>query len=122
MRQGFVTATMVPDCNADKAKLADSNLNQLDPETGLKVPKIFEYAVPKAYQFRKEAELELGQKDFSLRNKVPEMDNPHGLSVFAAKPKFITDKEKERAEKTEAHEKFMKAGKPHDWLKYHKLP
>ena len=44
------------------------------------------------------------------------MENPHGLSVFAARPKFITDKEKEVAEKQEALEKFQAAGKPHDWI------
>jgi hypothetical protein len=37
-------------------------------------------------------------KDFMLRVRPPLIDNPHNLSVFAARPKFITDKEKQVAE------------------------
>jgi hypothetical protein len=50
------------------------------------------------------------------------MENPNGLSVFAQRPKYITDKEKAMREKQEEIDKFIAAGKPHDWLQYHKLP
>ena len=60
-------------------------------------------------------------KDFLLRVRPPPIDNPYNLSVFAARPKYITDKEKQIAEAKEAEEKFLAANKPHDWLKYHDL-
>ena len=50
------------------------------------------------------------------------MDNPHGLSVFDTRPKFISQKERHVAQKQDEMEKFMAAGKPHDFIKYHKLP
>lgn len=50
------------------------------------------------------------------------IENPNGLSVFAQRPKYITDKEKEKAEKEDEERKLLASGKPHDWLKYHKLP
>lgn len=80
-----------------------------------------EYQNPKAYKFREEIEIEPGMKDFMLRVRPPLIDNPHNLSVFAARPKFITDKEKQVAEAKMAEQKFLAAGKPHDFLKYHDL-
>lgn len=44
------------------------------------------------------------------------IENPHGLSAFAQRPKYLTDKEKADSEKEEAMQKFLAAGKPHDWL------
>jgi hypothetical protein len=60
-------------------------------------------------------------KDFMLRFRPPVIDNPHNLSVFASRPKYLTDKEKQQEEEKVAQDKFLAAGKPHDWLKYHDL-
>jgi hypothetical protein len=113
---------MVPDVFADKNRKAIDEKNTVDKKTGTLIPIINEYVAPKAHKFRDEFEVELGMKDFLLRTKPPTIDNPKGLSVFAARPKYITDKEKQMAEKQEALDKFMNAGKPHDWYLYHKLP
>ena len=66
-------------------------------------------------------EIEPGMKDFELRPKKHEIENPHNLSVFADRPKFITDKERELNEKYLADQKFAASGKPHDFIKYYKL-
>jgi len=123
-RKGFVTAMTVPDVFADKVKIAEDTLNRIDRKTGVKIPHVNEYDPPKDHKFRDEAEIEIGMNDFMLPPRIhaPAMENPHGLSVFAQRPKFITDKEKAKAEQQEAEEKFLAAGKPHDWIKYHKLP
>jgi hypothetical protein len=113
-RKGFVTATMVPDCFADKNRKAIDEMNT-KTKSGVLVPILNEYFASKAHKFRDEFEVEVGMVDFLLRTKPPIMDNPKGLSVFAARPKYITDKEKETAEKELALKKFMLAGKPHDW-------
>ena len=57
-RNGFVTATMVPDVSLDKQRLARKNMN--DVVNGVKIPKVDEYVVPKDYQFRKDTELDFG--------------------------------------------------------------
>lgn len=98
-RKGFVTATMVPDVFADKNRKAIDEKNTKDKKTGQLIPIISEYVQPKAYQFRDEFEVEPGKSDFLLRTKPPAINNPKGLSVFAARPKYITDKEKQMAEK-----------------------
>ena len=79
---------------------------------GVKVPKIDEYVMPKDPQFRKDTELDFGQIDFSLPPMIKPnpMDNPHGLSVFAQRPKMFTDKEKERAEKEDEEKKLIATG------------
>ena len=59
-RNGFVTATMVPNVFDDKARLADNIMNEVDKKTGLKKPKVNEYTVPKPHQFRKDVELDFG--------------------------------------------------------------
>jgi hypothetical protein len=113
---------MVPDIFADKNRKAIDEKNRVNKRTGELIPIIDEYVPPKDYQFRDEFEVQVGMKDFLLRTKPPGMDNPNGLSVFASRPKYITEKEKKVAEQQEALEKFIAAGKPHDWYMYHKLP
>jgi hypothetical protein len=93
-RKGFVTATMVPDVFADKNRKVIDEKNRVDKATGKLIPIVSEYVAPKDPKFRDEFEVEPGKKDFLLRTKPPAIDNPHGLSVFASRPKFITDKEK----------------------------
>ena len=112
----------MPDVFEDKSKLASDNTNTFDKRTGERKPKANEYSPPKPHRFRDEAEIELGMKDFITRVKIDPIENPHALSVFAQKPKFITDKEKEKEEAKDALDKFLAAGKPHDWIKYHSLP
>ena len=58
----------------------------------VKLPQ--EYDDPKPHEYRKMREILPGEADFNLRFKVDEIENPKGLSVFADKPKYITDKEK----------------------------
>jgi hypothetical protein len=53
-----------------------------------------EYLDPKNHVFREEKEIELGMKDFELKVGKIEIENPHGLSVFEKKPKYLIDKEK----------------------------
>ena len=113
---------MVPDIFADKNRKAIDEKNVFNKQTGQLVPIPDEYVPQKAYKFRDEFEVEVGMKDFLLRTKPPGMDNPNGLSVFASRPKYITEREQEMAEKKEILEKFIKAAKPHDWYKYHDLP
>jgi len=84
----------VPDCFEDKSKLAINLTNTFDKKTGEREPKVNEYSPPKPHKYRDEAEIELGMKDFITRVQVDPIENPHGLSVFAQKPKFITDKER----------------------------
>jgi len=59
--------------------------------------------------------------DFNLRPKIDVFENPHGLSVFSARPKYQTDKEKELFEKAEIKRKLLEAN-PTPWKMYHKLP
>lgn len=113
---------MVPDIFADKNRKAIDEMNTKNKKTGALTPILNEYVAPKPPKFRDEFEVEPGMKDFLLRTKPPMIDNPKGLSVFAARPRYITDKEKEVAEKQKALDDFIKAGKPHDWYMYHKLP
>lgn len=120
-RSGFVTATVVPDCFKDKCKKSRGDMTII--KNGIRVPKPDnEYSVPKAHKFREEKEIEPGMKDFELRFKPDPMENPNGLSVFEQRPKYQVEKEKSAFERQDAMEKFMAAGKPHDWLKYHTLP
>ena len=44
-RNGFVTATMVPDCGLDKLRLARREMTEV--VNGVRVPKVNEYEVPK---------------------------------------------------------------------------
>ena len=116
-----MTATKVPDNFDLKNDKAIDEMYKKDAKTKEKTLITGEYQNPKAYKFREEIEIEPGMKDFMLRVRPPAIDNPHNLSVFAARPKFITDKEKQVAEAKMAEDKFLAAGKPHDWLKYHDL-
>jgi len=76
-------------------RLAEALSNEIDGQ-GLRKPKVNEWKLPKPHQFRKDAELDFGQRDFYLPPMIKPnpIENPNGLSVFAARPKFITDKEK----------------------------
>ena len=87
-----------------------------------RVPKVQEYENPKPHVYRDEKEIEPGMKDFELRFKPDPMPNPHNLSAFDKFPKYHQDRTNFIAAKNEEIEKFMAAGKPHDWLKYHDLP
>lgn len=98
---------MVPDVFADKNRKAIDEMNTKNKKTGTLIPILNEYVASKAHKFRDEFEIELGMTDFLLRTKPPGMDNPKGLSVFAARPKYQTDKEKEVAEKQQAIDKFV---------------
>jgi hypothetical protein len=42
---------------------------------------------------------------------VDEIENPKGLSVFANKPKYLVDREKEHKEKEEKEHKWKEAKK-----------
>lgn len=53
-----------------------------------------EYNDPKSHCYRDLKEILPGMKDFNLRFKVDEIENPNGLSVFVDKPKYIVDREK----------------------------
>ena len=55
---------MVPDCITHKQRLATSLANAFDAKSGTMKPVVNEYSIPKDHEFRKEAEMELGQKDF----------------------------------------------------------
>ena len=65
---------------------------------------------PKDPVFRKEMEIEPGMRDFELRLKKHQIENPHNLSVFSDKPKFITEKAREIHEKQLADAKFAATG------------
>ena len=81
-RNGFVTATRVPDVFEDKSRLAKGAFNKLNKKTGVMVPESNEYSPPKAHVFRVEKEIEQGMKDFATRVKPVAIENPHGLSAF----------------------------------------
>lgn len=55
---------MVPDCTEYKKALATGHANAFDAKSGTMKPVVNEYVVPKDHEFRKEAEMELGQRDF----------------------------------------------------------
>jgi len=55
-------------------------------------------------------EIEPGMRDFELRLKKHQIENPHNLSVFSDKPKFITEKAREIHEKQLADAKFAATG------------
>ena len=61
-------------------------------------------------------------KDFELRFKPDPIANPHNLSAFDKFPKYHQDRQNFIDARNEEIEKFMAAGKPHDWIKYHDLP
>ena len=69
-----------------------ANLN--NKSDGIIVKNENEYLDPKNHVFREEKEIELGMKDFELKVGKIEIENPHGLSVFEKKPKYLIDKEK----------------------------
>jgi hypothetical protein len=94
----------------------------LKDSNGRVVQTANEYSPSKPHLFRDAKEIEVGMKDFMLSFKIPTMDNPHGLSVFDTRPKYISEKERQLAQSQDDMEKTMKAGKPHDFIKYHKLP
>ena len=94
----------------------------MDATMGQRVPKINEYERQKNPVFRVEKEIEPGMKDFELRFKVDPIENPHFLSVFDKLPKYHADRNRKLAGQHEQIEKFLAVNKPHDWLKYHKLP
>ena len=98
-RHGFVSATVVPDCFAEKNKTAIDNKYSFNLHTKKQelIPR--DWVPPKDPVFRKEMEIEPGTKDFELRPKKHQIDNPNNLSVFADRPKFITEKEREIQEK-----------------------
>ena len=77
----------------DKLWLAKSNWTKRDKTTGQRVPKVNEYQPPRDPVFRVEKEIELGMTDFALRVKPEPFDNPHGLSAFEQRPKFLVDRE-----------------------------
>jgi hypothetical protein len=112
---------MVPDNFDYKTAKAIDEMYKFDKKTGEKTLSTKQYENPKNHKFRDEVEIEPGMKDFILRVRPPLIDNPHNLSVFASRPKYITDKEKLKAEEQKAADDFAAAGKPHDWLKYHDL-
>lgn len=105
---------------AKKVKAIDQNCKK--DSRGRVTHTANEYSPSKPHLFREAKEIEVGMKDFQLSFKIPKMDNPHGLSVFDTRPKFISQKERSVAQKQDDMEKFMAAGKPHDFIKYHKLP
>lgn len=111
----------MPDNFDYKTAKAIDEMYKVSKKTGEKTLITTEYENPKSHKFRDEVEIEPGMTDFMLRVRPPPIDNPHNLSVFAARPKFITDKEKQKEEEKLAEDKFAAAGKPHDWLKYHDL-
>ena len=121
-RQGFVTATRVPDVFEDKQRLAKAHWSKLNKKTGQYVPDPHEYSPPKDHVFRVEKEIEVGMQDFKTRIRPEQIDNPHFLSAFDQRPRYQTEKEKRIADKLEAEEKFAKAGKPHDFIRYNKMP
>lgn len=121
-RKGFVTAARVPDVFEDKSKKAHHDITEWSRAHKQRVPKVDEYENPKPPVFRDEKEIEPGMKDFELRFKPDPVENPHFLSVFNKLPKYHFEREKHAAEKNEALQKFLAAGKPHDWSKYHDLP
>lgn len=121
-RVGFVTATRVPDVFEDKCKKGHNDMTVYNPQVHYRVPKVQEYENPKDPVFRDEKEIEPGMKDFELRFKPDPMENPHFLSVFDKLPRYHADRARHFAQKDDEIEKFLAAGKPHDWYKYHKLP
>ena len=86
------------------------------------MPKVNEYENPKNPVFRDEKEIEPGMKDFELRFKVDPMENPNFISVFDKLPKYHAERAKKIEKQNEDIMKFLAANKPHDWIKYHKLP
>lgn len=98
-RHGFVSAAVVPDCFAEKNRTAVDNKYSYNIQQKKKelIPR--EWAAPKDPVFRKEMEIEPGMKDFELRPKKHQMENPHNLSVFSDRPKFLVEKEREIHEK-----------------------
>ena len=65
----------------------------------------YQYETPQQPIFRDTSEnvLAYGQKDFKLRNKLPPMENRHGLTDFDRAPRFHEEKRRKRlALRTEA--------------------
>jgi hypothetical protein len=56
-----------------------------------------------------------------LKPKKQICENPHFLSVFSDKPKFVTEKARAIADKEVSDKKFADARKPHDFVKYYNL-
>ena len=105
----------MPDCFAAKKAHAFDNMHGFNLTTKKKELLSQEYEDPKAHQYRDLKEIVPGMKDFVLRPKIDQIDNPKGLSAFTEKPKYIADKEKELMDKLEKDRKFAEANKPHDW-------
>jgi hypothetical protein len=70
-------------------------------KTGKPVKYSNEYSDPKNHIFRDEKEIEIGMKDFELRVGKINIENPHGISVFEKRPRFLIEKEKEKSLKKE---------------------
>lgn len=111
-RNGFLAGQRMPDCFQAKKEHANEKLFGFDLRSKTKEKLPQEYNDPKPHQYRDLKEIIPGTKDFELRFKVDPIDNPKGLSVFADKPKFIVDKEKELLEREERDRKWRLARKP----------
>jgi hypothetical protein len=112
----------VPDVFEDKCRKATKDLTVYDKSMRQRVPRLNEYENPKKPVYREEKEIEPGMKDFELRFKPDPIENPNFISVFDKLPRYHADKYRKIEKQNEDIEKFMAAGKPHDWIQYHKLP
>ena len=82
----------MPDVFHEKVRTAIDNKYSYNTTTRRKELLPREWQAPKDPEFRKEAEIEPGMHDFILRPKTIQMENPHGLSVFNTRPKYIEQK------------------------------
>lgn len=112
---------MVPDVFHEKVKTAVDHKYSFNLTTRRRTLIPRDWLPPKDPVFREEFEVQPGRADFNLRPRKLQMENPHNLSVFQVKPKYIAEREKADNEKADALQKLLEAGKPHDWIKYHDL-
>lgn len=78
----------MPDCFASKKDKAYDNLHGFNLKTKKTELLSQEYENPKTHQFRDLKEIVPGMKDFTLRPKIDQIENPKGLSAFIEKPKY----------------------------------
>jgi len=117
-KHGFVTAIHVPDCNDEKKKQIINNLHYYDHKTK-KYELLPTKYVPPSQNFREEKEIIAGEKDFISRVVPDPLINPHSISVFQEKPRFVTDKENMLLEKAENARKQALCNK-NAWYTYFK--
>jgi len=87
--RGMITIKRVADCNEFKNELVQKELHKTE----------YEYKNQMPHEFKNYDTLLFNQKDFAIRTKPPQIENPHNLTVFDKKLKLVFEREQAKLKK-----------------------